>query len=58
MRRIRRLGSLMRFTSMKYDAVNEGDLDDADLRMVADNSDRDDDAHDAPLLAMLEMMPA
>jgi len=58
MRRIRRLGSLLRFTAMKYDSVGEGEPDDADLAMIASRLDLDDDAHDGPLLAMLEMMPA
>jgi len=43
---------------MMYDSVSEGDPDDADMRLVTDRLDLDDDAHDGPLLAMLEMMPA
>ena len=36
----------------------EGELDDYDRAMIACRMDKDDDAHDGPLLAMLEMMPA
>ena len=37
---------------------NEGEPDARDMAIVASRFDTDDDAHDAPLLAMLEMMPA
>ena len=36
----------------------ESEPDDYDRAWLAARVDKDDDAHDGPLLAMLEMMPA